>query len=146
MDTTYGAVVVILEIVIIALLIWLLAISYNTRGIIPNVIQREMQRTQAAQTPHYLSASPAPNQQLSSAPSQIQINFDTTMDTAKSKMSVQNPAGQNVSSETVFSGDKRSMMSALNIKENGIYTARYTACFEGNNCFDGSFVFSVKMN
>ena len=95
-------------------------------------------------TPHFVSSEPTNNDLLTTAPTQVKINFNFDV-ALPSKIQVTREERGVTSGATSISANKLSLIVPVMIDQTGNYQVNYTACWPDGSCHEGSFGFSVKL-
>lgn len=105
--------------------------------------QFEKENFQNIKSAHFVSSTPANNEQLNSTLSKVEINFN--FDLAEgSEISVTANGNEVTIEPTTIAGDNLSMSAPIKAASGANYKVQYTACWPDGSCHDGSFGFSVS--
>jgi len=105
--------------------------------------QFEQENFQNIKSPHFVSSTPLNNDQLSSTPTKVEINFN--FDLAEgSEISVTLNGNEQTAGPTTIASDNLSMSAPIKAALGANYKVQYTACWPDGSCHDGSFGFSVS--
>lgn len=115
-----------------------------TAGVSPGVTIFHPQTFTAIKSAHFVSSEPANNAVLTTAPSNVKVNFNFDL-AANSKITVTRGGVDVTAGSTTIATDKLSMSVPVSARQTGNYQVNYTGCWPDQSCHNGSFGFSVQL-
>ena len=104
----------------------------------------QIQTFTETKSPHFVSARPANNAALTTAPTEVTImfNFDVV---PPSTVRVTLDGADVTAGPAVIAADRLSMSVPVTANQTGNYQVAYTACWPDQSCHNGSYGFSIQL-